>query len=105
MLTPSDLFLIARKNGKSELCSGLGLTEMIIGGKGLDIVCSSNDDNQASILTDAVNTMREMIDPKNKATWKNQKHIRCKLNNNKVFKLSDKTKNKEGRVLPPLIVA
>lgn len=91
------LFLIARKNGKSELCSGLVLTEMIIGGKGLDIVCSSNDDSQASILTDAVDTMRVMIDPKSKATWRNQKNIRCLLNDNKVFKLSDKTKNKEGR--------
>lgn len=98
------MFLISRKNGKSELCSGLGVSEMIIGGKGLDIVCSSNDDLQASILTDAIDTMRGMIDPKNKATWRNQKHIRCKLNNNKIFKLSDKTRNKEGRNIDFAIV-
>jgi phage terminase large subunit-like protein len=91
------LLLIARKNGKSELCSALGLTEMIIGGKGLDIVCSSNDDNQASILTDAVDTMRLMIDPKSKLTWRNQRNIKCLKNDNKIFKLSDKTRNKEGR--------
>ena len=91
------LFLIARKNGKSELCSALLLTEMIIGGKGLDIVASSNDDNQASILTDAVDTMRQIIDPKDKRTWRNQRGIRCDANNNKIFKLSDRTRNKEGR--------
>lgn len=91
------IFLIARKNGKSELCSALLLTEMIIGGRGLDIVCSSNDDNQASILTDAVDTMRLMIDPDSLDTWRNQRHIRCKINDNKIFKLSDRTRNKEGR--------
>lgn len=91
------LFLIARKNGKSELCSALLLTEMIIGGKGLDIVCSSNDDNQANILTDAVDTMRLMIDPESVDTWRNQKNIRCLITDNKIFKLSDRTRNKEGR--------
>lgn len=91
------LFLIARKNGKSELCSALLLTEMIIGGKGLDIVCSSNDDNQASILTDAVDTMRLMIDPENVDTWRNQRGIKCLITDNKIFKLSDRTRNKEGR--------
>lgn len=91
------IFLIARKNGKSELCSALLLTEMIIGGKGLDIVCSSNDDNQASILTEAVDTMRKMIDENSKLTSRNQKYIKCTITNNKVFKLSDRTKNKEGR--------
>ena len=91
------LFLIARKNGKSELCSALLLTEMIIGGHGLDIVCSSNDDNQANILYDAVNTMRLMIDPKSADTWKNQRNITCMLTDNKIFKLSDRTRNKEGR--------
>lgn len=99
------LLLIARKNGKSEFCSALVLTEMIIGGKGLDIVCSSNDDTQASILTDAVDTMRGMIDPESEDTWRNQKGIRCLLNDNKVFKLSDRTRNKEGRVLSPPIPA
>ncbi len=91
------LFLIARKNGKSELCSAICLTEMCLGGEGLDIVCSSNDDNQASILTDAIDTMRLMIDPNNQDTWRNQRGIKCFENNNKIFKLSDRTRNKEGR--------
>lgn len=98
------LLLIARKNGKSEFCSGLILTEMIIGGKGLDIVCSSNDDNQASILTEAVDTMRKMIDPENVDTWRNQQNIKCLITDNKVFKLSDRTRNKEGRNIDIAVV-
>lgn len=91
------LLLIARKNTKSETCSGLGLTEMIMGNDGSDIVCSSNDDNQASILYNAIDTMRLMIDPHQKDTWKNQQWIKNKINGSKVFKLSDRTRNKEGR--------
>ena len=98
------LLLIARKNTKSETCSGLGLTEMIIGNEGSDIVCSSNDDNQANILYEAINTMRLMIDPKQKSTWKNQQCIKCLLNGSKVFKLSDRTRNKEGRNIDFAIV-
>lgn len=91
------LLLIARKNTKSETCSGLALTELITGNDGADIVCSSNDDTQANILYDAINTMRLMIDPMQKDTWKNQQHIRNKINGSKVFKLSERTRNKEGR--------
>ena len=98
------LLLIARKNTKSETCSGLALTELITGNDGSDIVCSSNDDNQANILYEAINTMRLMIDPLQKDTWKNQQHIRCKFNGSKVFKLSDKTRNKEGRNIDFAIV-
>lgn len=99
-----SIFLIARKNGKSEFCSALLLTEMIIGGKGLDIVCSSNDDSQASILTDAVDTMRTMIDPESIDTWRNQRNIKCIITDNKIFKLSDKTRNKEGRNIDIAVV-
>lgn len=98
------LLLIARKNTKSETCSGLGLTELITGNDGADIVCSSNDDNQANILYSAIDTMRLMIDPKQKDTWKNQQWIKCKINGSKVFKLSDRTRNKEGRNIDFAIV-
>lgn len=91
------ILLIGRKNGKSELCSALMLTEMIMGNSGSDIVASSNDDTQANILYDAVDVMRKMIDPDQKDTWRNQMNIRNKLTNSKIFKLSDKTRNKEGR--------
>ena len=98
------LLLIARKNTKSETCSGLALTELITGNDGSDIVCSSNDDNQANILYEAINTMRLMIDPHQKDTWKNQQHIKCTFNGSKVFKLSDRTRNKEGRNIDFAIV-
>lgn len=98
------LLLIARKNTKSETCSGLALTELITGNDGADIVCSSNDDNQANILYSAIDTMRLMIDPKQKDTWKNQQWIKCKINGSKVFKLSDRTRNKEGRNIDFAIV-
>lgn len=98
------LLLIARKNTKSETCSGMGLTELIMGNDGADIVCSSNDDNQANILYQAIDTMRLMIDPKQQDTWKNQQWIKCKMNGSKVFKLSERTRNKEGRNIDFAIV-
>lgn len=91
------ILLIARKNTKSETCSALGLSELIVGNEGADIVCSSNDDNQASITYDAIDTMRLLIDPNELDTGRNQRFIRNKVNGSKIFKLSDRTKNKEGR--------
>ena len=91
------LLLISRKNGKSELCSALALSELILGDEGSDIVLSSNDDTQADILYQATDTMRLMIDPQSRDTWRNQKGIRCKINDSKIFKMSDRTRNKEGR--------
>lgn len=92
-----SLLLIARKNTKSETSSALLLTDMLMGGEGRDIVCSSNDDTQADILYQACKTMLGMIDPDYLDTWINQKWIKCLINDNKIFKLSDKTRNKEGR--------
>lgn len=91
------ILLIARKNTKSETCNGLGFTELMLGNPGSDIVCSSNDDSQANILFDGINTMRELFDPKAKRTHKNLSFIKNKKTGSKVFKLSDKTRNKEGR--------
>lgn len=91
------VLLIARKNTKSETSSALELTEFFLGPDGADIVCSSNDDNQANILYEAIDVMRLMIDPKQQDTWKNQKGIKNLINGSKIFKLSDRTRNKEGR--------
>lgn len=91
------ILLIARKNTKSETTSALLLTELCIGEMGMDIVCSSNDDTQAGILYEAIDVMRRMIDPDSLDTWRNQSWIRNKITNSKVFKLSDTTRNKEGR--------
>ena len=91
------LLLIARKNTKSETCSALGNAEFIVGNEGSDIVCSSNDDAQASIVYDAMNTMRQLYDPDDLDTKRNQRFILNKGTNTKIFKLSDRTRNKEGR--------
>lgn len=91
------LLLIARKNTKSETCSALGLSEFILGNEGSDIVASSNDDNQASIIYDAIDTMRMLIDPDSQDSKRNQRYILNKATNTKIYKLSDRTRNKEGR--------
>lgn len=98
------ILLIARKNTKSETCSALGLSELIVGNEGADIVCSSNDDMQASITYDAIDTMRRLIDPNDLDTKRNQRFILNKTNGSKIFKLSDRTKNKEGRNIDFAIV-
>ena len=91
------LLLIARKNTKSETCSGLGNAEFIVGNEGSDIVCSSNDDAQASIVFDAMDTMRQLFDPKDLDTRRTQRFVLNKINNTRIWKLSSTTRNKEGR--------
>lgn len=91
------LLLISRKNTKSETCSALGNAEFVVGNEGSDLVCSSNDDAQASIVYDAIDTMRKLYDPDDLDTKRNQRFILNKATNTKIFKLSDRTRNKEGR--------
>lgn len=91
------LLLIARKNCKSESVSALGNAEFVVGNEGSDLVCSSNDDAQASIVYDAIDTMRKLYDPDDLDTKRNQRFILNKATNTKIFKLSDRTRNKEGR--------
>lgn len=91
------LMLIARKNGKTELIAAIELAEMIIGGTGIDIVCSGMDDGTADLAYTSIDTMRLLIDPKSIDTWRNQKGLKCFANNNHIYKLSDSTRQKEGR--------
>lgn len=91
------LLLIARKNGKSELIAAIQLTELFLGGEGIDIVCSGTNDGTADLAYQAIDTMRLLIDPKSMDTWRNQKGIKCTINNNHIYKLSDSTRQKEGR--------
>lgn len=95
---------LARKNGKSELCSAILNSELIVGPEGADLVCSSNDDNQASIVYDAIDMMRSLYDPDDVDTGKNQRFILNRQTNTKIFKLSDRTRNKEGRNIDKAIV-
>lgn len=98
------ILLIARKNTKSETSSGLALSEFIVGNDGADICCSSNDDTQSSLVYDAIDTMRMLIDPEDLDTKRNQRFILNKNTNTKIFKMSDRTKNKEGRNIDFAIV-
>ena len=98
------ILLIARKNTKSETSSALGLSEFFCGNDGADIVASSNDDAQASIVFDAIDTMRKLVDPNDLDSKRNQRYILNKATNTKIFKLSDRTKNKEGRNIDFAIV-
>ena len=91
------LLLICRKNGKTEFIAAIELTEMILGGEGLDIVCSGMDDGTADLCYSAVDTMRLLIDPKSVDTWRNQKGIKCLINNNHIYKLANSTRQREGR--------
>jgi len=91
------ILLIARKNGKSTICAALALSEFMVGKGGVDIVCSSNDDAQADIIFQEVNNMRERFDPKSKRTHKNLTGIYNLKNKSTIKKLSDRTRNKEGR--------
>lgn len=98
------LLLIGRKNTKSETSSALCDTEMCVGGEGMDIVCASNTYEQSDILYEACDTMRMLIDPRNKDTWRNIKGLRCLYNNNKITKMSDRTKAKEGKNIDIAVV-
>lgn len=92
-----SLLLICRKNGKTELIAALQLTDLFIGGEGIDIVCSGTNDGTADLAYQAIDTMRLLIDPKQIDSWRNQKGIKCLINNNHIYKLSDSTRQKEGR--------
>ncbi len=91
------ILLIARKNGKSTFCAAISLSEFFCGNGGTDIVCSSNDDAQANIIFDEINNMREWSKCLNKRSHKNLKGMFNLKNKSTIKKLSDRTRNKEGR--------
>jgi phage terminase large subunit-like protein len=104
------LFLVGRKNGKTPFIGALNLSEFFCGPKGLRILCSSNDYEQASLMFDAINAMREESPSLAKVTRKNLTGIyfgnpkRRKntgkfsyANKGQIKKISAKTGAKEGR--------
>lgn len=90
------LLLIARKNTKTETCSGIALAEFITGPDGADLVCASNDDRQSALSYEAINTMRQLIDPRDLDTKRTQTNLLNKQSNTKIFKLSMTSRNREG---------
>lgn len=91
------LELIGRKNGKSTDLASDGNYDLFLGTGGEDIVCASNDDKQASLIWKEIGGMRGRLDTKNELTRQNLIEIRNDLKNITIFKMSEKTQNKDGR--------
>lgn len=111
------LLVIGRKNGKSAFCSAIALAEFFCGNVGTNIMCASNDYEQAGILFDEIANMREESPKLEKVSRKNikgifmgnpkQKNKKGKFsyqNKAKIRKLSARTGGKEGRNLDAAII-
>ena len=111
------LLVIGRKNGKSTFCSAMALAEFFCGNMGTNIMCASNDYEQAGILFDEIANMREESPRLEKVSRKNvkgifmgnpkQKKKKGKFsyqNKAKIRKLSASTGGKEGRNLDAAFV-
>ena len=110
------LLVVGRKNGKSSWCSAISLAEFFCGNRGTNIMCASNDYEQAGILFDEINNMREESPKLERTSRKNirgifmgnpkQKRKKGKFsyqNKAKIKKLSAKAGGKEGRNLDVVI--
>ncbi len=104
------LFLVGRKNGKTPLIGAICLAEWFCGEMGMKILCASNDYDQADLMFQAINSMREESKSLDKVTRKNikgiffgnpkQKKKKGKFsyqNKGSIKKLSAKSGAKEGR--------
>ncbi|MFA7105696.1 MAG: terminase TerL endonuclease subunit [Candidatus Izemoplasmatales bacterium] len=92
------VLLIARKNGKTTFIAGLDLAEFFLSKGGVDIVCASNTTEQANILFEEINNMREQSPAlsKEKRSKKNIFFIYSPKTKNKIKKLSAQSRNKDG---------
>jgi phage terminase large subunit-like protein len=104
------LLLIGRKCGKTPLVSAMDLAEWFCGEMGTKILCSSNDYEQADLMFQAIDAMREESRTLAKVTRKNIKGIffgnpkkrktKGKFsyqNKGNIRKISAKTGAKEGK--------
>lgn len=92
------ILLIARKNGKTTFIAGLDLAEFFLSRGGVDIACASNTTEQANILFEEINNMREQSPSLSKDTRskKNIYFIYSPKTKNKIKKLSAQSRNKDG---------
>ncbi len=104
------LLLVGKKSGKTPLISAICLAEFFCGPMGLKILCSSNDYEQADLMFQAIDSMREESLALEKVTRKNVKGIffgnpkklkkKGKFsyqNKGTIRKISAKKKSSEGR--------
>lgn len=109
-LKQEALLEVGRKNGKTPFISALCLAEFFCGQMGLKILCSSNDYEQAGLMFDGINAMREESPSLDKVTrknvkgifWGNPKKIKKRgkfsyQNKGCIKKISAKTGAKEGK--------
>lgn len=92
------ILLIARKNGKTTFVAGIDLAEFFLSKGGVDIVCASNTNDQASILFEEINNMREQSKALSKPhrSRKNIFYIYSPKTKNKIKKLSGQSRNLDG---------
>jgi len=92
------VLLVARKNGKTTFIAGIDLAEFFLSKGGVDIVCASNTNDQASILYEEINNMRESSKAlrSEKRSKKNIFYIYSPKTKNKIKKLSAQSRNKDG---------
>jgi phage terminase large subunit-like protein len=92
------VLLIARKNGKTTFVAALDLAEFFLSRGGVDIVCASNTTEQANILFEEINNMREQSPSlsKESRSRKNIFFIYSPKTKNKIKKLSAQSRNKDG---------
>ena len=90
------LLEIARKNGKSTMFAADGNFDLFVGEGGSDICCASNDDRQARLIWNEMGGMRSRLDPKKSITGQNLTELKNIPKNITVFRLSSKTRNKDG---------
>jgi phage terminase large subunit-like protein len=104
------LFLVGRKNGKTPLVSAICLAEFFCGNLGTKILCSSNDYEQADLMFQAIDAMREQSTKLARVTRKNIKGIYfgnpkkprhtgkfSYKNKGSIRKISSRTSAKEGK--------
>ncbi len=104
------LLMIGRKCGKTPLAAAMDLAEWFCGEMGTKVLCSSNDYEQADIMFQAIDAMREESPKLERVTRRNikgiyfgnrkQKKKRGKFssqNKGNIRKISARTGSKEGR--------
>lgn len=96
-VTQKTLLLIGRKNGKTTLIAADEVSEMVMGEAGQDIVCASNDFDTAEMIWEEAGGMIERLDPKRKRFRSNLRFKRNNRTGSKLFKMSERTKSKDGR--------
>ena len=108
--------LVSRKAGKTPLIGSLVLAEFYCGEIGTKVMCSSNDYDQASLMFDGINAMREESPRLERTSHKNikgiymgnQKHKNARgkfsyQNKGSIRKMSSKGGAKEGRNLKVVV--